>query len=367
LMMESSGLLNWEERETDTNPKYVSTQYYLYRGTESWVFGEEIDGHKFGFSHDFFGTCPSNGTSAWTVEVSNNEGNSTSLFPEEVTFTLVEDPRDQLWILLCDVLTEKDRCNSVDYCAWKLNKCQTCKIQLDRDACYEANCIWIENRHVDNCIGFSENNKDTLLPNVVDNDVSMSLEFIFVCTLAIMFSLISIFIAKKILTQQQDGQDEESPYRGATDKEIDRLDLRSFKIILDETVQKKKRLKKRYMKEKKRKEEQAAALQKQVKRFSHDDIRRVSSSKDTEPKKRESETRRDDRRIPRLSIQSMDSSEVSVSEVSEMECVICMCEFEPTENLRVLPCGHFFHVECVRKWLVTRSTCPFCRKDIADT
>ena len=70
---------------------------YLYRGTESWVFGEEIDGHKFGFSHDFFGTCPSNGTSAWTVEVSNNEGNSTSLFPEEVTFTLVEDPRDQLW------------------------------------------------------------------------------------------------------------------------------------------------------------------------------------------------------------------------------------------------------------------------------
>lgn len=42
-------------------------------------------------------------------------------------------------------------------------------------------------------------------------------------------------------------------------------------------------------------------------------------------------------------------------------CVVCMSEFEVEENLRILPCAHEFHSECVDKWLSTNPTCPICR------
>lgn len=32
-------------------------------------------------------------------------------------------------------------------------------------------------------------------------------------------------------------------------------------------------------------------------------------------------------------------------------CVVCMCDFESRQVLRVLPCNHEFHTKCVDKWL----------------
>ena len=32
-------------------------------------------------------------------------------------------------------------------------------------------------------------------------------------------------------------------------------------------------------------------------------------------------------------------------------CVVCMCDFEIRQTLRVLPCSHEFHSKCVDKWL----------------
>ena len=32
-------------------------------------------------------------------------------------------------------------------------------------------------------------------------------------------------------------------------------------------------------------------------------------------------------------------------------CVVCMCDFESRQTLRVLPCSHEFHTKCVDKWL----------------
>ncbi|ROI16022.1 E3 ubiquitin-protein ligase RNF38, partial [Anabarilius grahami] len=32
-------------------------------------------------------------------------------------------------------------------------------------------------------------------------------------------------------------------------------------------------------------------------------------------------------------------------------CVVCMCDFESRQLLRVLPCNHEFHAKCVDKWL----------------
>ncbi|RWS13924.1 E3 ubiquitin-protein ligase RNF38-like protein [Dinothrombium tinctorium] len=42
---------------------------------------------------------------------------------------------------------------------------------------------------------------------------------------------------------------------------------------------------------------------------------------------------------------------VNVHESDQVTCVVCMCDFEARQLLRVLPCSHEFHARCVDKWL----------------
>jgi len=35
----------------------------------------------------------------------------------------------------------------------------------------------------------------------------------------------------------------------------------------------------------------------------------------------------------------------------QTSCVVCMCDFENRQMLRVLPCYHEFHAKCIDKWL----------------
>uniref|UniRef100_A0ACD5UPK1 Uncharacterized protein n=1 Tax=Avena sativa TaxID=4498 RepID=A0ACD5UPK1_AVESA len=44
-------------------------------------------------------------------------------------------------------------------------------------------------------------------------------------------------------------------------------------------------------------------------------------------------------------------------------CAICFSDFEAGEHVKVLPkCNHGFHVRCIDRWLLARSTCPTCRQ-----
>lgn len=45
------------------------------------------------------------------------------------------------------------------------------------------------------------------------------------------------------------------------------------------------------------------------------------------------------------------NSDIKRSSMDQTNCVVCMCDFENRQLLRVLPCSHEFHGKCVDKWL----------------
>ncbi|GAB4832472.1 hypothetical protein Ancab_006494 [Ancistrocladus abbreviatus] len=49
---------------------------------------------------------------------------------------------------------------------------------------------------------------------------------------------------------------------------------------------------------------------------------------------------------------------------NEIVCAICEDEFLLEETVRQLPCGHYYHGDCVLPWLKIRNTCPVCRYEL---
>ncbi|XP_055017391.1 RING finger protein 215 isoform X5 [Boleophthalmus pectinirostris] len=45
-------------------------------------------------------------------------------------------------------------------------------------------------------------------------------------------------------------------------------------------------------------------------------------------------------------------------------CAVCLEPFYSSQCLRVLPCGHEYHQDCVDPWLLLRHTCPLCKRCI---
>ena len=48
-------------------------------------------------------------------------------------------------------------------------------------------------------------------------------------------------------------------------------------------------------------------------------------------------------------------------------CTICFDNFEQDETIKILPCLHSFHANCVDTWLERRPICPVCKYDISTT
>lgn len=51
------------------------------------------------------------------------------------------------------------------------------------------------------------------------------------------------------------------------------------------------------------------------------------------------------------------------------ECFICLDNYLERKNLKVLPCSHYFHPECILEWLKTTDdlVCPVCKQQIIQT
>jgi Ring finger domain len=49
--------------------------------------------------------------------------------------------------------------------------------------------------------------------------------------------------------------------------------------------------------------------------------------------------------------------------VGESNCTICAVEYVPKDKIIIMQCDprHFFHEECIKKWLRINSNCPICR------
>ncbi|XP_066246985.1 E3 ubiquitin-protein ligase goliath-like [Euwallacea similis] len=45
-------------------------------------------------------------------------------------------------------------------------------------------------------------------------------------------------------------------------------------------------------------------------------------------------------------------------------CAVCIEPYKLSDTLRILPCGHEFHKNCIDPWLLEHRTCPMCKMDI---
>lgn len=61
---------------------------------------------------------------------------------------------------------------------------------------------------------------------------------------------------------------------------------------------------------------------------------------------------------------SSDSSDKISFMSSASMCAICLEEFCEGQELRVIPCQHEFHKQCVDPWLKQKWTCPLCNRNI---
>lgn len=62
-----------------------------------------------------------------------------------------------------------------------------------------------------------------------------------------------------------------------------------------------------------------------------------------------------------------EAAAASASADTTAECCLCMEEFGPSDEVRLLPCKHYFHAACVDRWFASRAyqqrSCPLCKAD----
>ncbi|XP_027358345.1 uncharacterized protein LOC113867304 [Abrus precatorius] len=48
----------------------------------------------------------------------------------------------------------------------------------------------------------------------------------------------------------------------------------------------------------------------------------------------------------------------------EKKCSVCQEEYESDDELGRLNCGHSYHFECIKQWLVHKNFCPVCKQEV---
>jgi len=103
----------------------------------------------------------------------------------------------------------------------------------------------------------------------------------------------------------------------------------------------------------------------------------ISSDSDDAPELKQTSEEEDDDRLIKIVDRASAIMNISSSPAEDLTgddnydticgttCPICIEDFEPGEKLRMLPCGHAFHTECILPWLTRRQgCCPLCKKSV---
>jgi hypothetical protein len=56
------------------------------------------------------------------------------------------------------------------------------------------------------------------------------------------------------------------------------------------------------------------------------------------------------------------SFEQQEGELCHGACAICLSAWDLQDQMKLTPCGHAFHEECLKGWLTRKQTCALCRK-----
>lgn len=73
---------------------------------------------------------------------------------------------------------------------------------------------------------------------------------------------------------------------------------------------------------------------------------------------------RDKNRAEKSQIESLPVAKAKIED-KEIRCCVCMCDVEEGEELRVLPCSHKYHRNCIDEWLTYNGCCPVDKKRIS--
>ena len=70
------------------------------------------------------------------------------------------------------------------------------------------------------------------------------------------------------------------------------------------------------------------------------------------------------RNLPTRTFQPSSSSSDGNNAKTDDKCSICLCQYEAGEEVKMLPCLHSYHGQCIDRWLQQSNACPVCKHNI---
>ena len=63
-------------------------------------------------------------------------------------------------------------------------------------------------------------------------------------------------------------------------------------------------------------------------------------------------------------LEDIEITEQILNKSNTKTCVICQQDYNIMEKICYLPCFHFYHSQCIRRWVQTSKICPICKNEI---
>ncbi|CAD8212272.1 unnamed protein product [Paramecium pentaurelia] len=68
--------------------------------------------------------------------------------------------------------------------------------------------------------------------------------------------------------------------------------------------------------------------------------------------------------IQQLPVRKINLEQIKQLDEDHMKCLICLCEYEEEDLVKTIPCLHYFHDDCIDKWLKKSRHCPICKNEL---